>query len=216
MQHLPVVAMTAYAMKGDKDLCLEAGCDGYVSKPIDSRTLYETVEGLAAAGKVLEAVRRVTSVDIPSGQADAVWDASGALAKLDGDLPFLKEMAQLFVSSCPKLVAALEVAVRAGDAVSIRKAAHAIKGNVAIFCAETAFEQALLLETKGKNGDLDGLQYEFKLLQSRLDVLEHALVTFVNATVTAPAAAAGEALNPEKTAMPPRSGCMFISPPTSR
>ncbi len=125
---------------------------------------------------------------------DSIWDPTGALARVDGDLPFLKEMIQLFVSNGPKLIAELETAIGAGDAPSVMKAAHAIKGNVATFCATAAFDQAFVLETKGKNGDLHGVAQDFQELKSRLLTLEHSLAEIVDngACVTSSAAATSE------------------------
>jgi PAS domain S-box-containing protein len=171
-RHLPIVAMTAHALKGDKERCLDAGCDGYLAKPIDSRSLYETVEGIVASNNLS------AESSSPADQGEPIWEPSAALARVDGDLPFLKEMIQLFESNCPKWIAELDKAVRAGDAKSINKAAHSIKGVTATFCAKSATEQALLLETKGKNGDIENVAQDYLELKRRLDALVHALVAF--------------------------------------
>jgi two-component system sensor histidine kinase/response regulator len=171
-RHLPIVAMTAHALKGDKERCLDAGCDGYLAKPIDSRSLYETVEGIVASNNLS------AESSSPADQGEPIWEPSAALARVDGDLPFLKEMIQLFESNCPKWIAELDKAVRAGDAKSINKAAHSIKGVTATFCAKSATEQALLLETKGKNGDIENVAQDSLELKRRLDALVHALVAF--------------------------------------
>jgi CheY-like chemotaxis protein len=179
-RHIPIIAMTAYAMKGDKERCLEAGCDAYISKPIDSRTLFETVEGIVAMPKTNDAACQSTPLVVQVKPCDPIWDSSAALAKVDGDLPFLKEMIHLFASNEPKSIADLETAVGSGDSSSIMRAAHAIKGNVAVFCAKAAFDQALLLETKGKNNDIDGVSPDFQELKLRLLLLEHALSEFAD------------------------------------
>ena len=115
----------------------------------------------------------------PVEHCNCNWDASAALARVDGDVPFLMELLNIFVAGCPKLIADLEDAVRAGNATSIKKSAHAIKGNVATLCAGAAFEAALLLETKGKNGDLQGVALDCQELKTRLREVQLAMVSFM-------------------------------------
>ncbi len=115
----------------------------------------------------------------PIERCDWIWDDTAALARVDGDVPFLMEIIELFVAGCPKLIADLEGAVSAGDATSIKKSAHAIKGNAATLCAGAAFETALILETKGKNGDLHGVAQDCQELKTRLRDTHLAMVRFM-------------------------------------
>src|SRR6185369_14034407 len=78
-RHLPIVAMTAHALKGDKERCLDAGCDGYLAKPIDSQSLYETVEGIVASNHLS------AQTSSPADQGEPIWEPSAALARVDGD-----------------------------------------------------------------------------------------------------------------------------------
>src|SRR5262249_1113785 len=137
---VPVVAMTAYAMKGDRERCLAAGMDGYISKPLRPRDLFETVEGLAPADG---------GGGPPADGSEAAVGPAVALARVGDDRALLKELIGLFLAECPRWLAAIREAIRQGDAAELRRAAHSIKGTVGTFGAPAAFEAAQRLETMG-------------------------------------------------------------------
>ncbi len=118
--HVPVVAMTARAMQGDRERCLEAGMDDYLSKPIDSARLREVVARFH--GRV----------------AGAVLDWRGALLRLDGDRELLLELAALFIGDGPQLLAALDQALAAGEREASQRAVHSLQGVLVNFGAQRA------------------------------------------------------------------------------
>src|SRR5205823_10013194 len=96
--HMPVVAMTAYAMKGDRDLCLSKGMDDYVSKPIQPAELYAVLSRLSAvpdtpAAPAADAQRK--------GAPDGPVDVAEAMNRVAGDRELLRSMIGMFAEQCP-------------------------------------------------------------------------------------------------------------------
>jgi PAS domain S-box-containing protein len=170
--HIPIIAMTAYAMRGDRERCLLAGMDRYISKPIRAQELFENVEGIAALA---------AAVSAPAPQPDsqqttgAILDVQHALTRVGQDQELLRELAGLFLKDCPRLVEEIRAAIVAGNAHKLKTAAHSLKGAVDNFAAKPAFEAALRLEILGRNGNLSGAPEACTALQTELERLKPAL-----------------------------------------
>jgi len=164
--HIPIVAMTAHAMKGDTQLCLDAGMDGYVSKPVRASKLYETIERLAQKAGDVEA------------SAQDVMDMEEVLARVEGDMQLLRDMAGLFLDECPRLMSNIQQAIELGDTKALARAAHALKGSVGNFAAKGAFDAALKLEMMGRNGDLSQSEQSYADLEEQVEPLKSALISF--------------------------------------
>jgi two-component system sensor histidine kinase/response regulator len=145
---LPIIALTTRALPEAQQRCLEAGMDGYISKPIRADEFLAVVEGFLPA----------TASEIVGNpmdtQTEAVFDRSAALSYVDGDFALLREMAELFLADYPQQMAKIEAAIASGDSQALMRAAHALKGVVGTFAAKAAYEAALRLETMGEHGDL--------------------------------------------------------------
>ncbi len=136
---VPIVAMTAYALQGDKDRCLAAGMDGYIAKPIREDDLRGMIDRLVfdQAGPALPAdtgvVDPAPSQPAPeqeAGQAP-VFDRNGLLNRLGGNEALVEKFVAMFFTSADEHLALLRQAAETGDAEQIRAKAHAIKGSAA-------------------------------------------------------------------------------------
>ena len=179
-RHLPIVAMTAHAMKGDQDKCLEAGMDGYVSKPIRADRLVEVVEEVVGQWRTPHLSPH--DAEDPARRQDdtaGVLDMAEALERVGGDRQLLREMAQLFLDECPGLVSSVRQALTDLDADAAAGAAHSLKGSVGTFGAHAAHEAALAVETAAREGDLPGAQEAFADLAVEVSRLVPALTGLV-------------------------------------
>jgi PAS domain S-box-containing protein len=162
-RHIPILAMTAYAMKGDRERCLAAGMDAYVSKPIQPRELWQAIEALVPA----DGAGKET--------ASPAVDIREALERVGGDTELLRELTDLFLADCPRLWHNLAEALAKGDARQLARAAHTLKGSVSTFGARAAHAVAEQLERQGREGDLTHAAETAARLDGELQRLKSAL-----------------------------------------
>jgi PAS domain S-box-containing protein len=167
----PIVAMTAHAMEGDREKCLSAGMDQYVTKPIDQKRLFEVVEGFCSSRPPSE-----RSDMQPSGE-ELDFDPNAALRRVDGDRDLLKEVASLFFEDTPRLLTEVRNAIQRGDGKALERSAHTLKGSVSNFGARVAFEAAFSLERMGRNGDFARASEVYVQLERQVTLLVPALET---------------------------------------
>jgi two-component system, sensor histidine kinase and response regulator len=146
--HLPIFAMTAHAMKGDRERCLEAGMDGYITKPVRFSDIEETLAGLASAP--------VTVAKPKPAQEATFWNKAEALGRIGGDEELLQELCQIFLEESPKLLQKLRQALASGDADGVMRAAHSLKGESSYLGAGGTSQAARQLEEMGRSKDLSG------------------------------------------------------------
>ncbi|MBW7903399.1 MAG: response regulator [Rhodocyclaceae bacterium] len=153
-RHQTIVAMTASAMRGDRERCLDLGLDGYVSKPIRqeemfaeiARCLPECVVDAAGAGEVAPAAAEVSP---------PAFDRDGVIARLGGDEELYRAVAAMFVQDAPGYVAALHEAVAAGEAPRLQREAHTCKSLLNTFARDADGALAKEIEKLAGAGEFD-------------------------------------------------------------
>jgi two-component system sensor histidine kinase/response regulator len=164
-RHLPILAMTAYAMKGDRERCLASGMDDYISKPIQPRELWEKIDKLVAPNH--NNGEEQTPAD--------VLDRAEIRERVGGDTKLLRELIDVFFADCPRMWQDVRAALTQGDAPRLNRAAHTLKGAVGIFGAKAAHEAAERIEQLAGKGDLTQAAEAAAQLEAELERLKPAL-----------------------------------------
>ena len=147
---VPIVAMTAHAMTGDREKCMEAGMDGYVSKPVNPKELAEAIEMQLTA---VDGSKLVRAPDRGPAGRD-VFDRAALLDRVGGDEEFLEEVLNVFLADIPGQVAALREGLEKSDTDMVRRRAHSIKGAAANVGALRLQKAAREIEEAAEAGDM--------------------------------------------------------------
>jgi CheY-like chemotaxis protein len=168
--HIPIVAMTAHAMKGDKEKCLKAGMDDYVAKPINAKELYATVERIRN-GK-LQPPENLEPAGGPDNLREGTKcpiNLSTVIDAVDGDKELMKELAESFIEDSARQLDELLESLENGDTEQIERRAHRLKGAVGNFGAGMAYDLAYELETRGRESRLDGAFPVYQKLEQEME-----------------------------------------------
>jgi CheY-like chemotaxis protein/HPt (histidine-containing phosphotransfer) domain-containing protein len=150
---LPIIAMTAHAMAGDRERCLQAGMDEYVTKPVRPAELLRVIESLVrptASGRD----GQPPSPSIPDGAETELMDEAELRRITDGNVELMCQLAQIFLEDYPGRVEEIRAAIAGSNAEALRRAAHTLKGAAGVLAARRVVEMARKLESMGREADL--------------------------------------------------------------
>jgi two-component system sensor histidine kinase/response regulator len=168
-RHVPILAMTAHAMRGDRERCLTSGMDGYISKPIHPADLFAEIErclGLQKGSSPMTENSRVTSELI---------DRASLLERVEGDHELLAEMIQIFMEEAPALMNAMHEALQNGDMAELERTAHSLKGAASNLSSKVTSNAALNLEQDAKNNDVRSAKESLAEVEGVMKLLLTAL-----------------------------------------
>ncbi|MCB9937185.1 MAG: response regulator [Planctomycetaceae bacterium] len=172
-KHMQIVAMTAHALKGDRERCLKAGMDAYLSKPVQPKALYEMIEGITASAPA--------ESESPTEPApnNTIMNWNAAVEQIGGREDLLREVMTLFVSEADSYLTEIQEAIKREDMGEIRRLAHTIKGSAAHFAAQSTVAAAFRLEKMGHDGDLTGVDEAYATLESEVKRLNEAIANLL-------------------------------------
>ncbi|QDU38568.1 Signal transduction histidine-protein kinase BarA [Maioricimonas rarisocia] len=190
---IPIIALTAYAMPGDRHRCLEAGMDGYVAKPIRPQKLYAVIDLLTAQAETPssepsdpphnEAPAASSCPDTP-GPVD--WDA--ARRRTAHDLALLNSVCEIFLPDSETLLRDIRSAASRGDFPMVRRTAHTLKGTLGYFGVPDAVAAAETIEQMGAHESLDDFPVEYERLRELVDQVRSDVEQRLRTTNSSPSA----------------------------
>jgi HPt (histidine-containing phosphotransfer) domain-containing protein len=143
--------MTAHAMQGDQQKCLEAGMDDYLSKPVDAKTLKKMLERWLPSNHTLKSNAKELKGPQKSA-ADYTWNRKLLQDNIGGNEESLREVIGIFLEDAPRLITVIEKSLEEDDLEKLAITAHSLKGAARNFTAEKLAEFATLIEFAGKRG----------------------------------------------------------------
>ncbi|MCX6984552.1 MAG: response regulator, partial [Lentisphaerae bacterium] len=171
---VPIIAMTAHALKGDREKCIAAGMNDYVSKPVKPGHLSEAISRQFAGYK--HTGQQAENGKIEEKAVDSIiFDVDSLMERISGDREFFEELVKLFIEDTPKHFASLKNAFKDKDVEAIQHIAHTIKGSAGNFGAASLQKVAFSLEQTAKTGNfrkiehlIDAVEMEFEILKKEI------------------------------------------------
>jgi PAS domain S-box-containing protein len=182
-QRLPVVALTAYSMTGDRERFLAAGFDEYLAKPFKLEQLNAVIQRLLP-GPRLEPSPAVQPPEVAAADPETNGSVAirwpEALKRAGGSKSLLREIVQLFLTDYPLRLHELQEAIARQDDATTRRSAHTLKGSLSLFEVAAATEAALRLEQMGRHHSFQGAEDALHLLREHLETLHPQLQAWLD------------------------------------
>ncbi|MFZ0639783.1 MAG: response regulator [Candidatus Acidiferrales bacterium] len=165
-EHIPIISVTAHAMKGDRENCIAAGADDYVSKPLKPADLFSAMERCCAKREAV----------MPMEQE--VVSASEILERCQGDRELLADIIELFDAGSQTLLREMALGIEQGDAAGLARTAHSLKGSIGNFSKGLAYRAVERLEEDALRNDLASVRAGFPSLETAIHQLKEELAPF--------------------------------------
>jgi HPt (histidine-containing phosphotransfer) domain-containing protein len=176
---IPIVAMTAHAMRGDRERCMEAGMDDYLTKPVEPARLAEALEKWLPKANDECGMRNQSLIPHHSSlnpdPGPPVFDRADLMRRLGDDEELAVKILRDFVSITPARLASLTEAMRTQDAKAVHEVGHALKGSSATIGAKALAAATGELEKAGKVGDLNDLERLLREAEQEFERLREVL-----------------------------------------
>lgn len=172
-RHIPIIAMTAHALAGDRERFLAAGMDDYIPKPVDAQRLATLLHQYRPAAPAAAPAR--TGPADPANEDAVALDRESVLGAIGDDPELLAEVTGMFLQELPSMIQAVEQAIEASDAEALERAAHKLKGAAKIFATSHVVEALQKLENHGHMRELGEVTQLWAETRPRLDALAKQL-----------------------------------------
>ncbi len=182
---LPIIALTAHAMKGDREKCIAAGMDAYVTKPIQVDEIVALIAKFAGDKSAPSSAAEPGSLETTDPAEVPVLDHVALRTRCAGDLQLIETMLEIFREDCPKHMEEVRTALREGDPSRLQKSAHTIKGTTGNLGGIQASQAALEVESLARDDDLSQAQEAVSKLETSIDELMTAMASLAD-DATAP------------------------------